>query len=121
MENKAAPGVPFYTPEQSPPSGTALNPATAPTLFQPLKIRDLTLQNRFAVSPMCQYSADDGHLTDWHFAHLSQFAIRGAALTIVEATAVLANGRITPVRLLTRPFLYIYTYIYSPYKSGINV
>ncbi|KAI0913160.1 NADPH dehydrogenase [Ustulina deusta] len=96
VENKAAPGVPFYTPEQSPPSGTALNPDTAPTLFQPLKIRDLTLQNRFAVSPMCQYSADDGHLTDWHFAHLSQFAIRGAALTIVEATAVLANGRITP-------------------------
>ncbi|KAI0969983.1 NADPH dehydrogenase [Xylaria arbuscula] len=94
--NKSAPGAPFYTPEQSPPAGTALDPATAPTLFQPLKIRDLTLQNRFAVSPMCQYSADDGHLTDWHFAHLSQFAIRGAALTIVEASAVLANGRITP-------------------------
>ncbi|KAI0815709.1 NADPH dehydrogenase [Xylaria sp. FL0064] len=96
VENKGAPGAPFYTPEQSPPAGTALDPATAPTLFHPLKIRDMTLQNRFAVSPMCQYSADDGHLTEWHFVHLGQFAIRGAALTIVEATAVLANGRITP-------------------------
>ena len=45
---------------------------------------------------MCQYSADDGHHTDWHFAHLSQFILRGAGLTIVEATAVTANGRITP-------------------------
>ncbi|KAI0489618.1 NADPH dehydrogenase [Xylaria cf. heliscus] len=96
VENKAAPGAPFYTPVQDPPAGTALDPATAPTLFQPLKIRGLTVQNRFAVSPMCQYSADDGHLTDWHFAHLSQLIIRGAALTIVEATSVLPNGRISP-------------------------
>ncbi|KAI1419267.1 NADPH dehydrogenase [Xylaria sp. FL1777] len=96
VENKRAPGAPYYTPEQSPPAGTALDPDTAPTLFQPLKIRDLTLQNRFVVSPMCQYSADDGHHTDWHFSHLSQFVLRGAALIIVEATAVLANGRITP-------------------------
>lgn len=96
VENKAAPGVPFYTPVQDPPAGTALSPDTAPTLFQPLKIRDLTLQNRFVVSPMCQYSADDGHLTDWHFSHLSQYFLRGLSLTIVEATAVLPNGRITP-------------------------
>ncbi|RYC60447.1 hypothetical protein CHU98_g5750 [Xylaria longipes] len=96
VENKAAPGAPYYTPAQEPPAGTALNPATAPTLFQPLKIRDMTLQNRFAVSPMCQYSAEDGHHNDWHFAHLSQFILRGSALTIVEATSVLANGRICP-------------------------
>ncbi|KAI4870433.1 NADPH dehydrogenase [Hypoxylon rubiginosum] len=94
--NKGAPNVPFYTPVQDPPAGTALDPATAPTLFQPLKIRGMQLQNRFAVSPMCQYSADDGHLTDWHFAHLSQFILRGTALTVVEATGVLPNGRITP-------------------------
>ncbi|KAI1767662.1 FMN-linked oxidoreductase [Hypoxylon sp. FL1150] len=94
--NKGAPNATFYTPVQDPPAGTALDPATAPTLFQPLQIRGLRLQNRFAVSPMCQYSADDGHLTDWHFAHLSQFVIRGSALTIVEATAVTPNGRITP-------------------------
>ncbi|KAI1180604.1 NADPH dehydrogenase [Nemania sp. FL0916] len=96
FENKAAPGVPFYTPAQEPAAASALQPATAPTLFQPLKIRNMTLQNRIAVAPMCQYSADDGHLTEWHFAHLSQFVLRGTALTIVEATAVLANGRITP-------------------------
>ncbi|TGJ84105.1 hypothetical protein E0Z10_g4640 [Xylaria hypoxylon] len=96
VENKAAPGAPFYTPAQEPPAGTALDPATAPTLFQPLKIRDLILPNRFVVSPMCQYSAHDGHLTDWHFAHLSKYAIHGVGLTIVEATSVLPNGRITP-------------------------
>ncbi|KAI1087455.1 FMN-linked oxidoreductase [Rostrohypoxylon terebratum] len=94
--NKGAPNAPFYTPDQDPPAGTALNQATAPTLFKPLKIRGVELQNRFAVSPMCQYSADDGHVTDWHFAHLSQFILRGTALTIIEATAVTPNGRITP-------------------------
>lgn len=103
IENKAAPGVPYYTPEQDPPAGTALNPDTAPTLFQPLKIRNLTLHNRFVVSPMCQYSADDGHLTDWHFSHLSQYFLRGLALTIVEATSVLPNGRITPQYVQTSP------------------
>lgn len=96
LRNIPAAGVPYFTPEQDPPVGSALEPDTAPTLFQPLKIRGITLQNRFVVSPMCQYSADDGHHTDWHFAHLSQFIIRGNALTIVEATAVLPNGRITP-------------------------
>ena len=96
LVNKAAPGAPFFTPAQDPPAGTALNPDSAPTLFRPLQIRGLQLQNRFVVSPMCQYSADDGHLTDWHFAHLAGFAMRGAALTIVEATAVTANGRISP-------------------------
>ncbi|KAL2175964.1 NADH:flavin oxidoreductase/NADH oxidase-like protein [Thermothelomyces heterothallicus CBS 202.75] len=92
-----APGVPYYTPAQTPPAGTALDTgAQVPTLFTPLKLRDLTLQNRFAVSPMCTYSADDGHLTDWHLVHLGAFALRGAALTIVEATAVTPNGRISP-------------------------
>ncbi len=56
-----APGVPFYTPAQEPPVGTALNPgADVPTIFTPLKLRGLNLQNRFVVSPMCMYSADDG-------------------------------------------------------------
>lgn len=79
-----------------PPVGAAREPEKAPTLFQPLTMRGLTLHNRFVVSPMCQYSADDGHHTDWHFAHLSQFLLRGPGLTMVEATAVTANGRITP-------------------------
>ncbi|KAL1862877.1 hypothetical protein VTK73DRAFT_6587 [Phialemonium thermophilum] len=95
--SKPAPGVPFYTPAQEPPAGTALDTgAQVPTLFTPLTIRGMTLQNRFAVSPMCMYSADDGHLTDFHLVHLGAFALRGAALTIVEATSVTPNGRISP-------------------------
>ncbi|ROW10939.1 hypothetical protein VMCG_01267 [Cytospora schulzeri] len=101
--SKPAQGIPFYTPAQEPPTGTALDldPAhpdnnQVPTLFHPLTIRGVTLANRFVVSPMCQYSADGGHLTDWHLVHLGQFAARGAALTIVEATAVLPNGGISP-------------------------
>ncbi|KAK4139743.1 uncharacterized protein C8A04DRAFT_32766 [Dichotomopilus funicola] len=96
-----ASGVPFYTPAQTPPAGTVL-PSTdgttqaIPTLFTPITLRDLTLQNRITVSPMCTYSADDGHLTDWHLVHLGAFAQRGASLTIVEATAVTPNGRISP-------------------------
>ncbi|KAK2052228.1 NADH:flavin oxidoreductase/NADH oxidase [Colletotrichum caudatum] len=94
--NKAASGVPFYTPAQEPPAGTLVDASSAPTLFQPLKIRDVTINNRIWVSPMCQYSADDGHLTDYHLVHLGQFALHGAALTIIEATAVEPRGRISP-------------------------
>ncbi|CAH0048002.1 unnamed protein product [Clonostachys solani] len=96
LSNPGAEGVPFFTPAQSPPAGTALDASTAPTLFRPLKIRGVTLQNRFVVSPMCTYSARDGHATDFHLVHLGQFALSGAALTIVEATAVEARGRISP-------------------------
>ncbi|KAH8177638.1 NADH:flavin oxidoreductase / NADH oxidase family protein [Sarocladium implicatum] len=96
LNNKPAPGVPYYTPAQEPPAATPLNPETAPTLFQPLKTRGVTLHNRFAVSPMCMYSAADGLLTDFHLVHLGQFALRGAGLVMVEATAVEARGRITP-------------------------
>lgn len=64
--SKPASGVSFYTPAQEPPAGSALDQPSkteVPTLFQPLQIRGVTLINRFVVSPMCQYSADDGHLT----------------------------------------------------------
>ncbi len=92
-----APGIPYYTPAQSPPTGTPLPGATdVPTLFTPLTIRGVTLANRFVVSPMCMYSADEGHLSDFHLVHLGQYALHGAGLTIVEATAVTANGRISP-------------------------
>jgi len=66
------------------------------TLFTPLKIRDITLRNRICVSPMCQYSCDDGFATDWHLVHLGSRAVGGAALVMVEASAVEARGRITP-------------------------
>ncbi|KAJ5353524.1 FMN-linked oxidoreductase [Penicillium brevicompactum] len=97
---KAAPGVPFYTPAQSPPAGTARNPQTSgkpiPKLFQPLKIRNLSFQNRLGLAPMCQYSADDGHITPWHQTHYGGIAQRGPGLMIIEATGVLPEGRITP-------------------------
>ena len=65
-------------------------------LFSPLKIREVTFKNRIAVSPMCQYSCEDGFANDWHLVHLGSRAVGGAALVIVEATAVTADGRISP-------------------------
>jgi 2,4-dienoyl-CoA reductase-like NADH-dependent reductase (Old Yellow Enzyme family) len=70
--------------------------ADGPLLFQPLTFRDVTLRNRIAVSPMCQYSCRDGLADDWHLVHLGSRAIGGAGLVMVEATAVEARGRITP-------------------------
>ena len=67
-----------------------------PSLFSPLCIKDVTLRNRIGVSPMCQYSAQNGLPGDWHFVHLGARAIGGAALVIAEATAVSPEGRITP-------------------------
>ena len=65
-------------------------------LFTEFSLKDITLRNRIAVPPMCQYSADDGHTNDWHLAHYTQLARGGAGLVIVEATAVSPEGRITP-------------------------
>jgi 2,4-dienoyl-CoA reductase-like NADH-dependent reductase (Old Yellow Enzyme family) len=65
-------------------------------LFQPIKLRGLELSNRIVVSPMCQYSAVDGAMTDWHIPHIGSFVISGAGLFIVEATGVEAAGRISP-------------------------
>ncbi|WP_410015615.1 NADH:flavin oxidoreductase/NADH oxidase [Sodalis sp. C49] len=65
-------------------------------LFQPFKLKDVTLRNRIAVPPMCMYSADEGLINDWHQVHLAALARGGAGLVIVEATAVSPEGRITP-------------------------
>jgi 2,4-dienoyl-CoA reductase-like NADH-dependent reductase (Old Yellow Enzyme family) len=65
-------------------------------LFDPLTIRGLTLANRIIVSPMCQYSCENGLANDWHLVHLGSRAVGGAGLVIAEATAVTANGRINP-------------------------
>ena len=67
-----------------------------PDLLTPLTIRGLTLRNRIVVSPMCQYCATDGLAGDWHLVHLGSRAVGGAALIFVEASAVTAQGRITP-------------------------
>ena len=64
-------------------------------LFSPLQLGPIALSNRIAVSPMCQYSADDGSATDWHIQHLASLGLSGAGLVIVEATGVEARGRIS--------------------------
>ena len=69
---------------------------SVPPLLTPFTVRDLTLKNRVVISPMCQYSAVDGVVNDWHLVHLGRFAIGGAGLVIVEATGVEARGRISP-------------------------
>lgn len=69
---------------------------TAQHLFAPLRLRDVTLRNRVAVSPMCQYSSQDGLANEWHFVHLGSRAVGGAGLVLTEATAVEPRGRISP-------------------------
>src|SRR5690242_9627087 len=65
-------------------------------LFSPYALGTLTLRNRIAVSPMCQYSSEDGFATDWHLVHLGSRAVGGAGLVFTEATAVEERGRISP-------------------------
>jgi len=66
-----------------------------PALFTPLRIRNFEFRNRIVIAPMCQYSAQDGCMTDWHLIHLGHLALSGAALLTIEATAVVPEGRIT--------------------------
>ncbi|KAE8158103.1 hypothetical protein BDV40DRAFT_276724 [Aspergillus tamarii] len=100
--NVPAPNIGYFTPQhrQSPGSPVTLD-ASTPTLFTPLKIRDVKLRNRIVVAPMCQFSTAPegpsiGALTDYHIATLGHFALKGAALVFVEATGVQPNGRISP-------------------------
>src|SRR3954462_13363960 len=67
-----------------------------PHLLDALSVRSVTFGNRIVVSPMCQYSSTDGFSNDWHFVHLGSRAVGGAALVFTEATAVSAEGRISP-------------------------
>ncbi|HEY1335216.1 MAG TPA: oxidoreductase, partial [Myxococcaceae bacterium] len=67
-----------------------------PHLFEPLTLRSITLPNRVGVSPMCEYSSEDGFANDWHLVHLGSRAVGGAGLVMTEATAVEARGRISP-------------------------
>jgi 2,4-dienoyl-CoA reductase-like NADH-dependent reductase (Old Yellow Enzyme family) len=66
------------------------------SLFTPFSIRGVSFKNRIVVSPMCQYAAVDGAATDWHFDHHARFALGGVGGALVEATAILTEGRITP-------------------------
>ena len=79
-------------------AGVAEGPVPPP-MFTPLRLRGLELPNRVAVSPMCQYSAEDGTPNDWHLVHLGSRAVGGAGLVIFEATGVEPRGRISPADL----------------------
>ncbi len=68
-------------------------------LFSPLAIRGVRLRNRIVVSPMCQYSCEDGFATDWHLVHLGSRAVGGASLVVAEASAVEPRGRISAADL----------------------
>src|SRR5271154_1557531 len=65
-------------------------------LFAAIKMREVEFRNRIFVSPMCEYSAVDGHPQTWHMVHLGSRAVGGAGLVLTEATAVEARGRISP-------------------------
>ncbi|KAI0667326.1 FMN-linked oxidoreductase [Trametes maxima] len=98
--NPPAPNTSYFTPAQYPPAGTAFDPQPEgkpiPTLFKPLKIRGVEFQNRVWLSPLCQYSSEDGVVQEWQHAHLGGIFTRGPGLTIVEAAAVSPEGRISP-------------------------
>ena len=68
---------------------------STPLLFQPIELRGVNVRNRIVISPMCQYCAQDGAVTDWHLVHLGKFAQGGAGIVFLEATAVERRGRIT--------------------------
>lgn len=102
--NTGVPGLEYFTPQHLISPGTPVSKATTkpiPKLFQPLTIRGTTLRNRILVAPMCQFSSAShgpatGALTDYHIATLGHYALKGAALVMVEATGVQSNGRISP-------------------------
>lgn len=71
------------------------NPLSQPILFTPFRLGSLDLPNRIIIEPMCQYSAEEGRMTDWHLIHLGQLALSGAGLLVIEATAVEPEGRIS--------------------------
>ena len=82
--------------DRAPSSGSVRAEGREAGLLSPLTIRGVTFRNRIGVSPMCQYSSEDGLANDWHLVHLGSRAAGGAALVMVEATAVTPEGRITP-------------------------
>ncbi|KAI0652018.1 FMN-linked oxidoreductase [Trametes meyenii] len=102
FSNKRVPGLDQYIPLNEPSIGTAypqeIYPQNAqlPELFKPLTLRGVTFKNRIFVSPMCQYSADNGHATDWHLVHIGGLATRGTGAICMEATSVVPQGRISP-------------------------
>lgn len=77
------------------PTMPKVNNMPQPQLFTPFRIRNLELENRIVISPMCMYAAVDGCMNDWHLIHLGQLALSGAGILTIEATAVVPEGRIS--------------------------
>ncbi|KAF5384879.1 hypothetical protein D9615_001313 [Tricholomella constricta] len=95
--NTPVPDAHQYFPLNEPPIGSYLSlERERPALFQTLVLRGMKFKNRIFVSPMCQYSSDNGHATDWHLVHIGGFATRGVGAICMEATAVVPEGRIAP-------------------------
>ena len=96
----AVDGLPYFTPKQRVPVGTAIlapeqgvTHDTISPAFRPITIRGKTFQNRIFVSPMCMYSSENGMYSDFHVAHYGQWAMRGSALITLEQTAVTPDVR----------------------------
>lgn len=107
LVNANTPGAPSFFPITNPTAGTALPGSEwpqnekLPLLFTPITIGGMEFKNRLWTGPMCQYSAETvdgerGHLSKWHEIHLGGIAARGTGLVVIEATAVMENGGITP-------------------------
>jgi len=82
--------------QKTQPQATPAAQQAGPHLFRPVTFRSVTARNRIMVSPMCQYSADEGAATDWHFQHLGSRAVGGAGFVFTEVVHVSAHGRISP-------------------------
>ncbi|KAJ3574452.1 hypothetical protein NP233_g1768 [Leucocoprinus birnbaumii] len=92
--NKEVPHAREYYPRNEPEISTVLKTTLGkPKLFEPFRLRDVTFKNRIWVSPMAQWSSDDGHATDWHLVHYGSLATHGAGAITVEATVILPEGR----------------------------
>ncbi|KAI8093511.1 uncharacterized protein BX664DRAFT_329881 [Halteromyces radiatus] len=90
--------LPIAAQNKNLPAGTPLDDAdkNKSLLFSPITTKSVTAHNRIVVAPMCMYSAENGYMNDFHFAHLGAFALKGAGSVIIEATAVEPRGRISP-------------------------
>lgn len=90
---RLAPGVPYEYPQAEGTIGAAVEVTeSTPAVFRPLKIANMTVPNRIGVSPMCQYSADNSEVTEYHKVHYGGYALRGPGLIVVEATSVAPNA-----------------------------
>ncbi|KAJ4472644.1 NADH:flavin oxidoreductase [Lentinula lateritia] len=95
--NDGVRGVSGYFPYNDPEIGTPIKKTESmPLLFSPITIRNVTFKNRIFAAPMCQYSSDKGHATDWHLVHIGSMASRGVGAICMEATSVVPEGRISP-------------------------